>query len=57
MLLARQGYWVLRVDRITFPSDMALLTHLIGQGGWPQLQGWRLLDKVRASHCPLAPSP
>jgi hypothetical protein len=57
MRLARQGYRVLLVDRATFPSDMALSTHLIGQAGCPQLQGWGLLDKVRASHCPLAPSP
>jgi hypothetical protein len=42
MLLARQGYRVLRVDRATFPSDMALLTHLIGQEGCTQLQGWGL---------------
>jgi hypothetical protein len=57
MLLARQGYRVWLVDQATFPSDMALVTHLIWQVGCTQFQGWGLLDKVRASNCPLAPSP
>jgi hypothetical protein len=55
-LLAPQGYRVLLVDRATFPSDMVLSTHLIWQAGCLQLLGWGLLDKVRASYCPLAPS-
>jgi hypothetical protein len=57
MLLACQGYRVWLVDQATFPSDMALVTHLIWQVGCTQFQGWGLLDKVRASNCPLAPSP
>jgi flavin-dependent dehydrogenase len=39
MRLARQGYRVWLVDRATFPSDIALSTHLIWQAGCTQLQG------------------
>jgi flavin-dependent dehydrogenase len=52
MLLARKGYRVLLVDRATFPSDMAMSTHLIWQSGVSHLQRWGLLDKVQASNCP-----
>jgi 2-polyprenyl-6-methoxyphenol hydroxylase-like FAD-dependent oxidoreductase len=52
MLLARKGYRVLLVDRSTFPSDMAMSTHLIWHPGVARLQRWGLLDRVRASNCP-----
>src|SRR5690242_12236752 len=51
MLLARQGYRVLLVDRATFPSD-TLSTHYIKTPGIAHLQRWGLLDRVIASHCP-----
>jgi flavin-dependent dehydrogenase len=52
MLLARQGYRVLLLDRATFPSDLPLSTHLIWQAGVARLQRWGLLADVQASHCP-----
>src|SRR6516165_36662 len=51
MLLARQGYRVLLVDRATFPSD-TVSTHFIWQLGLACLDRWRLLDRVWASNCP-----
>jgi flavin-dependent dehydrogenase len=33
MLLARKGYWVLAVDRATFPSD-TVSTHLLQPLAW-----------------------
>jgi flavin-dependent dehydrogenase len=47
MLLARQGYRVLVVDRASFPSD-TLSTHGIQQAGIARLRKWGLLDAVRA---------
>src|SRR5215213_7038852 len=52
MLLARKGYRVLLVDRSTFPSDMAMSTHLIWQAGVERLKRWGLLDELQASGCP-----
>ncbi|MDQ4143873.1 MAG: NAD(P)/FAD-dependent oxidoreductase [Actinomycetota bacterium] len=45
MLLAREGYRVLLVDRATFPSD-TLSTHFIQQSGVALLARWGLLDAV-----------
>src|SRR5262245_24285726 len=52
MLLARKGYRVLLVDRATFPSDLAMSTHLVHQPGVARLKRWGLLDRVIASDCP-----
>jgi flavin-dependent dehydrogenase len=51
LLLARQGYRVLLVDRATFPSD-TISTHFIRMPGIVQLQRWGLLERVAASNCP-----
>ncbi len=51
MLLARQGYRVLLVDRATFPSD-TISTQIIWPMGIARLQRWGLLDKLVASNCP-----
>lgn len=51
MLLARQGYRVLMVDRATFPSD-TLSTHFIHAPGVAALGRWGLRDAVAASGCP-----
>ncbi|GGN67966.1 NAD(P)/FAD-dependent oxidoreductase [Nocardia rhizosphaerihabitans] len=51
MLLARQGYRVLAVDRATFPSDTPS-THYIHQAGLGFLKSWGLLDAVVATGCP-----
>ena len=52
MLLARQGFNVLIVDRATFPSD-TLSTHSFSRGGIVQLSRWGLLDAVVASGAPM----
>jgi 2-polyprenyl-6-methoxyphenol hydroxylase-like FAD-dependent oxidoreductase len=51
MLLARQGYRVLLVDRATFPSD-TVSTHLVHQPGIAALDRWGLLDRLVATGCP-----
>ena len=51
MLLARQGYRVLLLDRASFPSD-AISTHYNHQPGIARLARWGLLDRVIASNCP-----
>jgi flavin-dependent dehydrogenase len=51
MLLARNGYRVLVVDRASFPSD-TLSTHFIHAPGVAALHRWGLLDQVIASGCP-----
>jgi flavin-dependent dehydrogenase len=51
MLLARQGYRVLLVDRATFPSDLPH-GHFIHRQGPARLKRWGLLDRVVASGCP-----
>jgi 2-polyprenyl-6-methoxyphenol hydroxylase-like FAD-dependent oxidoreductase len=51
MLLAKQGYKVLVVDKATFPSD-TISTHLIHPPGVAALKGWGLLDRLLATGCP-----
>jgi len=51
MLLARQGYRVLVVDRATFPSD-TVSTHVLHPKAGAALQRWGLLDAVVATGCP-----
>jgi flavin-dependent dehydrogenase len=51
MLLARQGYRVLVVDRTTFPSD-TISTHVVHPQGAAALARWGLLDEVIDSGCP-----
>ncbi len=51
MLLARQGYRVLLVDRASFPSD-TLSTLMIHATGVAALSRWGLLDTVTATGCP-----
>lgn len=51
MLLARQGYRVLVVDRATFPSD-TFRNHVILQQGTHLLKEWNLLDQIIATGCP-----
>jgi flavin-dependent dehydrogenase len=52
MLLGRRDYRVLLVDKSTFPSDMALSTHLVHQPGVARLKRWDLLEQVITSNCP-----
>ena len=51
MLLARQGYRVLLLDKPTFPSDI-MSTHYIHQPGVAMLKRWGVLDALRATNCP-----
>jgi flavin-dependent dehydrogenase len=51
MLLARQGYRVLLVDKAMFPSD-TMSTHFIRIPGVARLKHWGVLDKIIASNCP-----
>ena len=51
MLLARQGYKVLVVDKATFPSD-TVSTHLIHPPGMAALRRWGLNEQVAATGCP-----
>src|SRR6185369_1537266 len=51
MLLARNGYRVLLVDRATFPSD-TISTHCIQPLGVAALRRWGLLDRLIATGCP-----
>src|SRR5688500_2152128 len=51
MLLARQGYRVLLVDRATFPSD-TVSTHFIHNPGTAALERWGLRDQLAATGCP-----
>jgi 2-polyprenyl-6-methoxyphenol hydroxylase-like FAD-dependent oxidoreductase len=51
MLLARQGYRVLLVDRATFPSD-TLSTHIVHPPGVAAMQRWGLRDRLVATGCP-----
>jgi len=51
MLLARQGYRTLLVDRATFPSD-TVSTHLIHPPGVAALRDWGLLDRLIATGTP-----
>jgi 2-polyprenyl-6-methoxyphenol hydroxylase-like FAD-dependent oxidoreductase len=51
MLLARQGYRVLLVDRATFPSD-TISTHVAHPRAIAALARWGLLDRLVATGCP-----
>jgi len=51
MLLARNGYRVLVLDRATFPSD-TLSTHILHPLGVRALSKWGLLDRLTATGCP-----
>ena len=51
LLLARQGFDVVLLDRDAFPSD-TLSTHQIARPGVVQLSRWGLLDAVLASGAP-----
>jgi 2-polyprenyl-6-methoxyphenol hydroxylase-like FAD-dependent oxidoreductase len=51
MLLARQGYRVLVVDRASFPSD-TVSTHVLHAPAVAALRRWGLLDRVIATGCP-----
>lgn len=51
MLLARNGYKVLVVDKATFPSD-TISTHLIHPPGVAALREWGLKDAVAGTGCP-----
>jgi flavin-dependent dehydrogenase len=52
MLLAREGYRVLVVDKSKFPSDMPLSTHWSHQPAIERLREWGLLPDLLASGCP-----
>ncbi|MEU8181954.1 NAD(P)/FAD-dependent oxidoreductase [Micromonospora sp. NPDC049047] len=51
MLLARRGWRVLLVDRMTFPSDM-MSSHFIHAYGVARLARWGLLDRLLKTGCP-----
>ncbi len=51
MLLARQGYKVLLLDKAGFPSD-TLSTHYLHQPAGARLARWGLLEQVAATNCP-----
>lgn len=51
MLLARNGYRVLIVDKATFPSD-TISTHMIHPPGVAALARWGLRDRLAATGCP-----
>ena len=51
MLLARQGFKVLLVDRATFPSD-TISTHILWPHGAEILARWGLLERLAATNLP-----
>ena len=51
MLLARQGFKVLLVDRATFPSD-TISTHILWPHGAEILARWDLLGSLAATGAP-----
>jgi flavin-dependent dehydrogenase len=51
MLLARNGYKVLLLDKARFPSD-TMSVHYIHQAGVSRLIRWGLLERVVATGCP-----
>ncbi|HEV7949599.1 MAG TPA: FAD-dependent monooxygenase, partial [Glaciihabitans sp.] len=51
MLMSRNGYRVLVVDRANFPSD-TISTHFIQPPGVAKLKQWGLLDRLTATGCP-----
>ena len=55
MLLAREGFDVLLVDRASFPSEIPH-GHFIHRHGPPRLARWGLLDRVLDTGCPAVTS-
>src|SRR5688572_17064912 len=51
MLLARNGYRVLLVDKATFPSD-TMSTHLAHPPAVAALARWGILEQLEATNCP-----
>jgi flavin-dependent dehydrogenase len=51
MLLARDGYRVLLVDKATFPSD-TMSTHLAHPPAVAALDRWGILERLEATNCP-----
>ena len=51
MLLARKGYRVLLVDKVTFPRD-TISSHYMQQAAIIQLKRWGLLNKIVNLGCP-----
>src|SRR5258708_34607540 len=51
MLLARNGYRVLLIDKATFPSD-TMSTHFIHSPGVAALARWGILERLEATNCP-----
>ena len=51
MLLARQGYRVLLVDKARFPSD-TMSTHMVHPPGVAALARWGILERLEATNCP-----
>ncbi len=51
MLLARQGYRVLGIDRATFPSD-TISTHFLWPRTTAMLSAWGLLERLARTGCP-----
>jgi 2-polyprenyl-6-methoxyphenol hydroxylase-like FAD-dependent oxidoreductase len=51
MLLAREGYRVLLLDKATFPSD-TMSTHFVHPPGLAALERWGLLKRLEATGCP-----
>jgi flavin-dependent dehydrogenase len=51
MLLARNGYRVLLLDKATFPSD-TMSTHLAHPPAVAALARWGILDKLEETNCP-----
>lgn len=51
MLLARQGYRVLLLDKAKFPSD-TMSTHIIHPPGVAALKRWHLLQRLQDTGCP-----
>ena len=51
MLLARNGYRVLLVDKAAFPSD-TMSTHFVHPPGVAALARWGILERLEATDCP-----
>jgi flavin-dependent dehydrogenase len=51
MLLAREGYRVLLVDKATFPSD-TISTHVLHPPAVAALARWGILEQLEATGCP-----
>ena len=51
LLLARKGYNVLLVDKMTFPSDI-MSTHYIHIPGVAMLDRWGVLETLKSTNCP-----